>query len=175
MCDKATINGKEWPTILISSGNEVVQMLERMSRTPTWLVVDGGALHARSAVAIRARNYKKWGSRGVVSDACQPRCGTEKILQCVCDGSGAGQAGSDPTCKGIQCSRRSEVQRRYSRLIFLCNENCGGDGGSASGGLGRKLRSQGLDFSEGWGLTRRAKPRPWGRPVTRTQRKHHPY
>ncbi len=67
MCNKATISGQVWPQILISTGNEVVQMLEKMSRTPAWLVVDGGALHARSAVAIRARNYKKWGSRGAVS------------------------------------------------------------------------------------------------------------
>ena len=33
--DKVTGSGKEWPTILISSGNEVVHMLEGMTRTPT--------------------------------------------------------------------------------------------------------------------------------------------
>ena len=74
-------SGSEWPHGVATSGDEVFEMFGRLGRTPTWVIVDGGALHHSTVLMFKDRNLKKWGVRGAVSVWGQKLDESEALLR----------------------------------------------------------------------------------------------
>jgi hypothetical protein len=60
-------DGHQWPHGVIACGSSVLDILGRLGRTPSWVIVDGGALHGTTTQAFASRRLKMWAVRGAVS------------------------------------------------------------------------------------------------------------
>jgi hypothetical protein len=52
---------EEWPHGIIASGEDIMTVMAKVPHTPEVLVTDGGAVHASTSAALRARHLEMWG------------------------------------------------------------------------------------------------------------------
>ena len=51
----------EWPHGIIARGEDVMEILNRFTRTPEVVIVDGGCMHTATGKAFAGRHLRLWG------------------------------------------------------------------------------------------------------------------
>jgi hypothetical protein len=61
------VDEEDWAIVIIGCGNDIATAIGGGTRTPEWVIVDGGEFHRSSVITLKTRHLKKWGVRGSLS------------------------------------------------------------------------------------------------------------